>query len=322
MNPILEAKNINKAYEGRAILENISLDLVKGDVHVLLGPSGSGKTSLLRILAGLLDSDSGEVLLDGEAIEGPKDRLVPGYEEISIAHQDFKLKHKMSVFENIRYELLSYTKDYQLERIETLLSLFRIQHLRDKDISLLSGGEKQRVAISRAMAHEPDVLLMDEPFSNLDLGSKSSLLREIRELARKTETAILLVTHDTRDALQVADKISVLHNGSLIRQGTPKEIYDDPQKEVVATLFGPYNVIEHKNFEKLGIQSEEKKVGIWPENVLISEDVESDNQLISSTFMGHYWKNVISSQGQEIVQYGVKSYSSGNVTINSYFTIE
>ena len=95
MNPILEAKNINKAYEGRAILENISLDLVKGDVHVLLGPSGSGKTSLLRILAGLLDSDSGEVLLDGEAIEGPKDRLVPGYEEISIAHQDFKLKHKM-----------------------------------------------------------------------------------------------------------------------------------------------------------------------------------------------------------------------------------
>ncbi|MBR11315.1 MAG: spermidine/putrescine ABC transporter ATP-binding protein [Rickettsiales bacterium] len=322
MNPILEAKNINKAYEGRAILENISLDLVKGDVHVLLGPSGSGKTSLLRILAGLLDSDSGEVLLDGEAIEGPKDRLVPGYEEISIAHQDFKLKHKMSVFENIRYELLSYTKDYQLERIEALLSLFRIQHLRDKDISLLSGGEKQRVAISRAMAHEPDVLLMDEPFSNLDLGSKSSLLREIRELARKTETAILLVTHDTRDALQVADKISVLHNGSLIRQGTPKEIYDDPQKEVVATLFGPYNVIEHKNFEKLGIQSEEKKVGIWPENVLISEDVESDNQLISSTFMGHYWKNVISSQGQEIVQYGVKSYSSGNVTINSYFTIE
>ena len=322
MNPILEAKNINKAYEGRAILENISLDLVKGDVHVLLGPSGSGKTSLLRILAGLLDSDSGEVLLDGEAIEGPKDRLVPGYEEISIAHQDFKLKHKMSVFENIRYELLSYTKDYQLERIETLLSLFRIQHLRDKDISLLSGGEKQRVAISRAMAHEPDVLLMDEPFSNLDLGSKSSLLREIRELARKTETAILLVTHDTRDALQVADKISVLHNGSLIRQGTPKEIYEDPQKEIVATLFGPYNVIEQKNIEKLGINSNAKKVGIWPENILVSEDIESDNQLISSTFMGHYWKNVISSQELEIVQYGTRPYSSGSLTIKSYFTLE
>ncbi|HCX22048.1 MAG: spermidine/putrescine ABC transporter ATP-binding protein [Flammeovirgaceae bacterium] len=322
MNPILEAKNITKAYEGRAILENISLDLVKGDVHVLLGPSGSGKTSLLRILAGLLDSDSGEVLLDGEAIEGPKDRLVPGYEEISIAHQDFKLKHKMSVFENIRYELLSYTKDYQLERIETLLSLFRIQHLRDKDISLLSGGEKQRVAISRAMAHEPDVLLMDEPFSNLDLGSKSSLLREIRELARKTETAILLVTHDTRDALQVADKISVLHNGSLIRQGTPKEIYEDPQKEIVATLFGPYNVIEQKNIEKLGINSNAKKVGIWPENILVSEDIESDNQLISSTFMGHYWKNVISSQELEIVQYGTRPYSSGSLTIKSYFTLE
>ena len=115
MKPILEAHNIHKTYEGRTILENISLGLTTGDVHVLLGPSGSGKTSLLRILAGHLDPDEGHVTLDSEVIEGPKDRLVPGYEEISIAHQDFKLKHKMTVMENIRYELLAYTKDYQKE---------------------------------------------------------------------------------------------------------------------------------------------------------------------------------------------------------------
>lgn len=320
MAPILEAKNINKAYEGRTILQNISLELTKGDVHVLLGPSGSGKTSFLRILAGLLDADKGEVQLDGEVIEGPKDRLVPGYEEISIVHQDFKLKHKMTVMENIRYELLSYTKDYQQERINLLLKLFRIEHLRDKDISLLSGGEKQRVAISRAMAHEPDVLLMDEPFSNLDLGTKSSLLSEIRHLAQETETAILLVTHDTRDAMQVGDKLSVLHQGKLIRQGSPEEVYEDPQSEVTANLFGPFNVIKKKDFEWFGIQSKAKQVGVWPEN-LTSTKAGIKAELLNSTFMGHYWKQEVLIAEQEFVAFTPGKSALKQVRVVEYFEL-
>lgn len=317
---ILAAKNISKTFEGRTILQNISLRLTKGDVHVLLGPSGSGKTSLLRIMAGLLDPDEGSVLLDGEVIEGPTDRLVPGYEEISIAHQDFRLKHKMTVWENIRYELLAYTKDYQTERLETLLKLFRIEHLKDKDISLLSGGEKQRVAISRAMAHEPDVLLMDEPFSNLDLGTKSSLLSEIRNIAQATQTAILLVTHDTRDALEVGDIVSVLHEGKIIRQGAPKEVYNNPQSEVVANLFGPFNLVKKKEFEKFGIVSKAKKVGIWPENVTPVKDGIKAKR-VSSTFMGHYWKQEISMSKHTFTMYANSESNQLNVQVVDYFDL-
>lgn len=320
MKPILEAQNIHKAYEGRTILQNISLDLSSGDVHVLLGPSGSGKTSLLRILAGLLDPDQGQVLLEEKKIEGPKDRLVPGYEEISIAHQDFKLKHKMTVMENIRYELLAYTKDYQQERIETLLNLFKIQHLRDKDIALLSGGEKQRVAIARAMAHEPEVLLMDEPFSNLDLGTKSSLLSELRTLAQQTETAILLVTHDTRDALEVADRISVLHQGEIIRQGPPKEVYEDPQSVIVANLFGPFNLIHKKDFKQLGITSQASKVGVWPEHLIAIKD-GMPAELVSTTFMGHYWKVEAKVANQSFTIYTNKESDLKQVKVMEYFEL-
>ncbi|WP_258099893.1 ABC transporter ATP-binding protein [Marinoscillum pacificum] len=322
MKPILEAHNIHKSYEGRTILENISLGLTIGDVHVLLGPSGSGKTSLLRILAGLLDPDSGHVTLDNEVIEGPKDRLVPGYEEISIAHQDFKLKHKMTVMENIRYELLAYTKEYQQERIETLLGLFKIQHLRDKDISLISGGEKQRVAIARAMAHEPDVLLMDEPFSNLDLGTKSSLLSEIKTLAKETETAILLVTHDTRDALEVGDLVSVMHQGSIIRQGTPKEVYEDPQNEIVANLFGPFNLIDKDHYELFKILSNSEKIGIWPENVVIDNEGQITTSITRTTFMGHYWKNELINEKSPILCYSAhKHEGQQKIKINQFFEL-
>ncbi len=321
MTAILEANDICKTYEGKEILKNISLELIPGAVHVLLGPSGSGKTSLLRILAGLLDPDGGQVRLDGQPLEGPKDRLVPGYEEISIAHQDFKLKHKMTVRENIRYELLGYTKDYQQERIETLLGLFRIQHLSEKDISLLSGGEKQRVAIARAMAHEPDVLLMDEPFSNLDLGTKSALLSEIRTLARETETAILLVTHDTRDALEVADVVSVLYHGHIIRQAPPQEIYDTPQYEVVANLFGPFNVIHQSHFESFGIVSDHEYVGVWPEHLIPADTNGTNTQVIHSVFMGHYWKQTLQCEEKNLTQYTVQKKDFSQVAVSQHFPI-
>ena len=226
----------------------------------------------------------------------------------------------MTVMENIRYELLSYTKDYQQERINLLLKLFRIEHLRDKDISLLSGGEKQRVAISRAMAHEPDVLLMDEPFSNLDLGTKSSLLSEIRHLARETETAILLVTHDTRDAMQVADQLSVLYQGNIIRQGTPQEVYQDPKSEVTANLFGPFNVIKKKDFEWFGIQSTAKQVGVWPEN-LTSTKAGIKAELVNSTFMGHYWKQEVRIAEQELVAFTPGKSALKQVRVAEYFEL-
>lgn len=282
---------------------------------MLLGPSGSGKTTLLKLLAGLLDTDKGEILLDGTPIEGPDKRLVPGYEEIRLVHQDFQLKFKMSVAENIRYELLAYVQEYQQERIEFLLDLFSIEHLRNTDVAQLSGGEKQRVAIARGLAHEPDVLLMDEPFSNLDLGTKSSILAEIRHLAKETNTAIILVTHDTRDALEVADEIVVIHHGSIIRQGTPHEIYFHPATPVVANLFGPYNILDHKLISKIN----DNKVspgsyGVWPEHVTVAmQGIKA--KVVHQTFMGSHWKVSLKLDGVDLLTYANNEITSKEVNV-------
>jgi len=240
---ILSAHSVGKNYDGRTVLQGVSFEIYKGEVCALIGRSGSGKTTLIRILAGLLAPDTGEVWLEGEKLENPDDQLVPGYEEIRLVHQDFQLKHRMTVRENIRYELLSYVSDYQHERISELLKLCRIEHLQDKDISLLSGGEKQRVAIARGMATEPDVLLLDEPFSNLDINTKAILLEEVKEIASSTDTAIFLITHDARDAMEIADRLLVLDAGQLIKTGTPENIYHAPDDTRVADLLGLYNTL-------------------------------------------------------------------------------
>lgn len=240
---ILSAHSVGKNYDGRTVLQGVSFEIHKGEVCALIGRSGSGKTTLIRILAGLLAPDTGEVWLEGEKLENPDDQLVPGYEEIRLVHQDFQLKHRMTVRENIRYELLSYVSDYQHERISELLKLCRIEHLQDKDISLLSGGEKQRVAIARGMATEPEVLLLDEPFSNLDINTKAILLEEVKEIASSTDTAIFLITHDARDAMEIADRLLVLDAGQLIKTGTPENIYHAPGDTRVADLLGLYNTL-------------------------------------------------------------------------------
>lgn len=271
---LLEIKQLNFSYGNREVLHDLSLTVNYGETLAIIGKSGSGKSTLTRSIAGLLDVNDGQILFKGEKLEGPSERLVPGYEEIRLVHQDFKLKHKMTVYENIRYELLSYVEDYQQERINDLLALCRIEHLRDQDIALVSGGEKQRVAIARAMATEPDILLMDEPFSNLDLNTKYTLLEELKVIANTTETTIILITHDARDAMEIADRLIVLEGGRMVREGQPEEIYQQPEHCAVADLIGFYNALSGEQLHSILPDtdlSQNKHFGIWAEDVILGE---------------------------------------------------
>lgn len=297
---VLRAENIHKTYEGKKILNNISLEVDSGEICALMGNSGSGKTTLLRILAGLIGADSGTVYLNEEPIEEPDKKLVPGNEEIHLVHQDFKLKHRMTVAENIRYELLSYVRDYQVERVEELLTLCNITHLRNTEIELLSGGEKQRVAIARAMASEPEVILMDEPFSNLDLNTKSTLLQEIKKISKTTNTAIILVTHDSRDALEVSDKLLIISNSEITRQGTPQEVYEQPQSAEIAGLFGTYNTVPPQLLK--AVDDDGIAYGLWPEHWIVDE-MGWDAKVVDQTFMGSYWKVFVTIEMQPLVMY-------------------
>lgn len=312
---VLRADNLHKHFDNKVVLNNISLEVNSGEVCALLGNSGSGKTTLLRILAGLISPNSGTVYLHDKAIEGPDKKLVPGNEEIHLVHQDFKLKHRMTVGENIRYELLNYVKAYQLERIEELLALCNITHLRDTEIELLSGGEKQRVAIARAMASEPEVILMDEPFSNLDLNTKSILLQEIKTISKETNTAIVLVTHDTRDAMEVSDKVLILSHAKIIRQGTPEEVYENPEFQQVAGLFGSYNVLPAELLDEKTCNHNET-YGLWPEHILLSHENGLKARVVNQTFMGNYWKVFMNIQGNVLVAYHSEQITTQSIIVS------
>lgn len=297
---LLSARHLTKKYDHRTVLTDVSLNLVPGEILAIIGRSGSGKSTLIRILAGLLEADQGDVLFNGTPLEGPDKRLVPGYEEIRLVHQDFQLKHKMTVRENIRYELLAYEKAYQEERIQGLLQLCGIGHLEHNDIALVSGGEKQRVAIARAMATEPDILLMDEPFSNLDLNTKYTLLDELKHIASSTDTAIILITHDARDAMEIADRLIVLDEGKVIREGTPEALYHHPRFARVAELIGFYNTISPSALQQLSpdfhLDGQDHQLGIWAEDVVpAKKGIEGEIQKV--VFGGPHNKILLRTKG-------------------------
>jgi len=287
---ILKAQSLSKSFEYSKVLDDISFGINSSEICAIIGKSGSGKTTLIRILSGYLLPDSGKVYFNDEVLEGPDVRLVPGYEEIRIVHQDFKLKHKMTVRENIRYELLPYEKDYQDERIAELTALCRIEPLIEKDIALLSGGEKQRVAIARAMATEPEVLIMDEPFSNLDINTKATLLSELKSIAEKTETAIIFITHDARDAMEIAHRMVVLNEGKLANDGSPAQVYANPKHTATANLLGMFNRLNEQQSQELLDHKEGN--ALWIEDIIPNKG-DFAGKISNTVFAGGYNKIAI-----------------------------
>lgn len=234
--------HISKRFDGDSLaLDGVTLELAKGQVVGLIGESGSGKSTLLRIAAGLETQDQGEVFLGDMPILNPSQKLVPGYDQIQLVHQQFKLYPHSTVEENIRRPLLQYDKSYAQERTEHLLEAFNLGKMRRRLPRELSGGQQQKVAIAKALSLEPEVLLFDEPFSQLDPLQKRKLLDEIREVFEQLQVTGIWVTHDLNDALMLTSRVGVLYNGSLVQQGGAEELFNRPKNRYVAELFSPLN---------------------------------------------------------------------------------
>lgn len=289
----LQAIGIGKTYDV-PVLNEIHLAVEAGQILAICGKSGSGKTTLIKILAGLLDPDQGQVFFNGKRLEGPADKLVPGHQEIRLVHQDFNLYHRMTVEENIRNSLLEYTEEYRQLRTAELLKLCGISHVEDQFVHEISGGEKQRVAIAMALSTEPRVLLFDEPFSNLDLNTKGVLLQEIESIARDTDTAVILVTHDSRDAMEIADEMIILEKGSLIRKGDPRTVYHRPQHREVADLLGVYTLLSREEANQIipGFVPEDDvtQYGIWAEDVHLNQETQRTATVEKCIFSGSHFK--------------------------------
>jgi iron(III) transport system ATP-binding protein len=250
---MLSVSELTKYYSKMPVpaLQELTFGLQKGGILTFLGESGSGKTTLLKLLSGFLDADSGKILLDGERITGPSKQLVAGYEEIRLVNQDFGLGHKLKVWENLRYHLLKYPKVVQEERIAELIKLCQLEGLENNYSHELSGGQQQRVALGRALANEPKLLLLDEPFSNLDTCLKSKLRTDLERIIRETETTAIFVMHDSADALPISDKIAILQDGKLQQIAVPEEIYQNPKSAYIAQFFGNPTILTVSELKQL-----------------------------------------------------------------------
>lgn len=271
MSTLLEVKQLSKQYErsDAAAVHDVSFRLQEGEVMSLTGESGSGKTTLLQMVAGLMEPDTGEVWLDGEKVKGPSARLVPGHPDIKIVFQHYNLSPNITVRENIAHILRAYVKDYREERTEELIQLCKLNQLADSYPRELSGGEKQRVALARAIAEEPRLLLMDEPFSNLDPSLKKHLKDELTDILESMQISAIVVTHDPQDALSMAMKVAVMQGGKLLQLDSPNVIYRQPVNPYVAQLFGTCNFLEAASANAL-LQTERNQANIC----LRAEDIQ------------------------------------------------
>ncbi|UZD22369.1 ABC transporter ATP-binding protein [Algoriphagus halophytocola] len=240
-------QKISKSYDEQVALHPFSLELNQGDFLAIVGESGSGKSSLLRIMAGLEVQDSGEVFLDGNPVLNPNQKIVSGYDEIKLIHQNFHLYPNSTVEENLSRPLLHYEKSYAKNRVEKLLKILGLKEYRDRMPRQLSGGQQQKVAIGKAMSVEPDILLLDEPFSSLDTIQTQGLIAELKETFLEMGTTVIFVTHDLDDALRLTDNLIILQKGKVVQKGTSRELCEAPKSKYVARLFSAINRIPERD---------------------------------------------------------------------------
>lgn len=248
MPPVLELRNIAKTYPGghRRAVDAISLEVEKGEILSLVGESGSGKTTLLRIIAGLEHPDEGSLVLSGQVITEGKKAVPPHKRNIGMVFQDYALFPHMTIAENVGFGLKGYSPTEKKKIIEETLALTGLEENLSRYPHQLSGGQQQRVALARALAPRPNILLLDEPFSNLDTVLHDRIREDLHKILKATGITTILVTHHTRDALSMADKVAVIYRGQLLQADTPRTIYRNPMSGYVANLFGKYSCIPYQ----------------------------------------------------------------------------
>ena len=333
-NTIISFENVNKFYEDTHVLKNINFEIEKGKFYTLLGPSGCGKTTILRIIAGFTDVSNGKVTLNGEDVT----KLPPNKRKVNTVFQDYALFPHMNVFENIAFGLrLKKTPENIIkEKVADALKMVQLSGYENREISQMSGVQQQRVAIARALVNEPEVLLLDEPLSALDLKLRTDMQYELRELQQRLGITFIFVTHDQEEALAMSDEIFVMSKGEVVQSGTPVDIYDEPINRFVADFIGESNIVDGvmkedylvefvgKEFEcaDAGMRPNEKvEIVIRPEDLSLTSidkgklTVEVDTQLFRGV---HYEIICYDENGNEWMIHSTRKAEVGS-KVGLYF---
>lgn len=285
---MLKVQNVSFSYlKNTPILKDVSFEIPEGTHISLIGESGCGKSTLLKLIYGLHDLNSGEIFWKDSQVLGPAYNLVPGHDRMKYLAQDFDLMPYITVSENIGKYLSNFYPEEKQARIAELLDMVEMTAFANVKAKLLSGGQQQRVALAKAMANEPEVLLLDEPFSQIDNFRKNTLRRNLFTYLKKKNITCIVATHDRTDALSFADMTLVLKQGKLVAHETPKKLYENPTNKYVASLFGEVNELRASLFPNR--ETSEKTILIYPHQLKISETSTFKVIVQQSYFKGSHY---------------------------------
>jgi ABC-type sulfate/molybdate transport systems ATPase subunit len=300
---MLKVKNISFSYNEKVTIDSISFELNKGKNIAIIGESGCGKSTLLKLIYGLYDLDEGKIFWNDLEILGPKFNLIPGMDFMKYLAQDFDLMPFITVAENVGKYLSNIYSEKKKERIAELLEIVEMTEFANVKAKYLSGGQMQRVAIARVLALEPEVLLLDEPFSHIDNFRKNSLRRKLFTYLKAKQITTIVATHDSTDVLSFSDVVLVMKKGQILEKGAPKSIFENPKNRYVASLFGDVNEIILNG----------KKHFIYPYQLIVVDSSEIEVEVLTSYFRGSHYL-IESKHDNEIIFFESKdSISKGNI---------
>lgn len=292
---IITVNNLSKHYQQiqASGINAISFSIKRGDIVAIIGESGSGKSTLLKCIYGLLKPDSGEIFFNDTRVKGPDEQLIPGHPEMKMVTQDFSLNIYAKVYDNIA-SMLSNT-DIAAKQSKTLEMMERlhITKLKDKKVIDLSGGEQQRVAIAKALISNTKILLLDEPFSQVDSLLKNELRADIKRLAKETGLTIILVSHDPTDGLFLADQLLILKDGELLQNDTPENTYQYPSTIYTAKILGNAVVLNRKDAEQIGIKTQKQHVVFYPEWVELKSNWNSRRFEVNEVYYKGFFDELV-----------------------------
>ena len=309
---VIELKNISKAYNDNQVLKEISLRIRDKEFITLLGPSGCGKTTTLRVIAGFVEPDSGDVIFDDKRIN----EIPPHLRQVNTIFQHYALFPHLNVFENVAFGLRVKKKseDEIKKTVKEMLELVNLKGFGRRNVESLSGGQQQRVAIARALANDPKVLLLDEPLSALDLKLRKDMQVELKNIQKEMGITFIYVTHDQEEALSMSDTIVVMDNGMIQQIGTPQEVYNEPVNAFVADFIGESNILDgvmkedfraefaghtFQCLDKGFADGEEVDAVIRPEDVVVTEFGEGmiSGTVTNVTFKGVHFEIIVDIDG-------------------------
>lgn len=302
---MLSVQNISFSYNENALLKNLTFSLENGKTMAIIGESGCGKSTLLKLIYGLYDLNEGRIFWNENEVLGPKYHLIPGMDYMKYLAQDFDLMPFITVAENVGKYLSNIYKDKKDQRVAELLEIVEMTEFATVKAQFLSGGQMQRVALARVLALEPEVLLLDEPFSHIDNFRKNSLRRKLFAYLKQKKITTIIATHDSTDVLSFADEVLVMKNGEIIEKGSANYLYENPKDKYVASLFGDVNEIEIDGKSKL----------VYPHQLEIVEKSTVEVEVLQSFFRGNHFlveatfqKNILYFESHSSLEKGAKVF--------------